>query len=97
MMQRTFSVSFLLLAVFNVHQIYAAPKELTALNKVFNYQGSLPIKDDRTGEVIKNQDNQTEVTTELPFDQAQAEAACWMLINERSGKCRLPVTNEGRH
>lgn len=57
---------------------------MVAMNKVFSYQGSLPIKDDRVEEVIKDQSNATEAN-KLPFDQAEAEAACWQMINEQSG------------
>lgn len=57
---------------------------MLAMNKVFSYQGSLPIKDDRAEEVTKDQSNATEAT-KLPFNQAEAEAACWKMINEQSG------------
>lgn len=51
--------------------------------KVFNYQGALPpIKDDRTGEIIKSDANQTEVVEGNSID----EEACWNLIVERSSK-----------
>lgn len=55
-------------------------------NKVFNYQGEMPIKDENTGQLIKNDSNST---TESPSELADAEAACWQLINEQTGKnCR---------
>ena len=63
----------------------AAPSKTDVLSKVFNYQGMLSIKDDRTGEIIKADGNQTEPVT-APEDLAEAEAACWNMINEQSGK-----------
>lgn len=51
--------------------------------KVFNYQGALPpIKDDRTGEIIRSDSNETDATT-LSGDDGEA---CWNLIVERSSK-----------
>ena len=55
----------------------------TQATKVFNYQGALPpIKDDRTGEIIKSDANETEVAEGNAID----EDACWDLIVERSSK-----------
>lgn len=85
MMNYSISISFLLFAALHFHEVCGAPRDPTNSNKVFNYQGSLPIRDDRVEEVIKNQANDTGVTTNLPFDQGEAEAACWKMINEQSG------------
>lgn len=52
-------------------------------SKVFNYQGEMPIKDENTGQLIKNDSNST---TETPSELEDAEAACWQLINEQTGK-----------
>lgn len=62
-----------------------APNKADAMSKVFNYQGMLLIKDDRTGEIIKADGNQTESAT-VPPELAEAEAACWNMINEQSGE-----------
>lgn len=60
----------------------------TLMTKVFNYQGSLPIKDERTGELIKQDSNETEAIEKPLTDQelSEAEAACWKLINGGSGE-----------
>lgn len=56
--------------------------------KVFKYQGDLPIKDDRTGGLVNENGNPTNETIEgmTEQEQSEAEAACWKLINEQSGK-----------
>jgi len=64
----------------------AAPRKLLVRDKVFNYLGALPIKDDRTGQLVQNDLNDTEIQAKPESDQAEAEAACWRLINEKSGE-----------
>lgn len=66
-------------------------ENVPVLTKVFNYQGSMPIKDDRTGQVIKSDANDTDLI-EPPANQAN-EAACWNLIVEQSGKFDELKTN----
>lgn len=62
------------------------PRERDIVLKVFNYEGSLPIKDDRTGEVIKEDDTIPMSDTSPSSNQTIDEAACWNLIVEQSGK-----------
>lgn len=74
-MEKTLSIKLILIAVAAIQTlqlVIAAPN-----NKVFNYQGSMPIKDETTG----NNSNKTEPPAEL----ADAESACWQMINEQSG------------
>jgi len=58
--------------------------------KKFNYQGPLPIKDDRTGEVINKEDDEEDTVpmldTSSQSNQTIDEAACWKLIVEQSGE-----------
>ena len=60
------------------------PSQSVKANKIFNYQGAMLIKDDRTGELIRDNSNDTEIV--LEEQQNLDEAACWNLIVERSGK-----------
>jgi hypothetical protein len=54
------------------------------LTKVFTYQGDLPpIKDDRTGEVIKGDAIESNSTTN---STSEAEKLCWDLIVDQSGE-----------
>lgn len=76
-------VFFFLVGALTYQPGMTAPQESMVLNKVFNYQGPMPIKDDKTGEVILGK-NQTAIRP--PAELAAAEAACWKLINEQSGK-----------
>jgi hypothetical protein len=60
------------------------PKYQQLPTKVFNYQGSLPpIKDDQTGEIIRDDTIETNQTTN---NTSEAEKVCWDLIVERTGK-----------
>lgn len=53
--------------------------------KVFSYQGDLPpIKDDRTGEVIRDVEGATK--PEVANNQTDDGELCWNLIVEQSGK-----------
>ena len=79
------SIKFLALTVLVVvnQRVSGAPSNV-GLTKVFNYLGEMPIKDERTGEIIKSEANETAVTTSP--EQAAAEAACWKMIVEQSGE-----------
>lgn len=79
---QSFKLIVLVYIIGTVHVI-AMPNESVLLNKVFNYQGDLPIKDENTGQTIKNDSNST--NTEPPPELADVEAACWQLINEQTG------------
>lgn len=88
-MHSSITISLLIVGTLNFYQVNAAPREDVMLNKVFNYQGSLPIKDDRTEEVIKTEVNSTELSVDSAADLAAAEAACWKLLNEQSGMYKM--------
>lgn len=53
------------------------------ITRSFNYEGNMPIREDENAPV---KSNGTSVVTMKPEDQAAAEAACWNLIREESGK-----------
>lgn len=89
-MKSSVTISFLLVGALNFYQVCAAPKENVMLNKVFNYQGSMPIKDDRAEEVIRPEVNSTELSIDSAADLEAAEAACWKLLNEQSGMYKMP-------
>lgn len=65
-----------------------AAKASNLSSKIFNYQGFMPIKDDRTGEIS----NETLAVDESSGGNSstsameEAEAACWRLIREQSGR-----------
>lgn len=69
-------------------QVMATPQDQTMMTKVFNYLGAMPIRDDRTGEIIKGEPGELESKTPIitPGSHSKAEAACWRLINEQSGE-----------
>lgn len=75
-----------LVYIIGTVQVIAMPNNPLLINKVFNYQGDLPIKDENTGQTIKSNSNGTSTNTELPLELADAEAACWQLINEQTSK-----------
>lgn len=80
-------MSMLLIGAINCQGAIIEPKvnEMT-LTKMFNYQGIMPpIKDDRTGEIIKNDANVTDLI-EPTSNQIENEAVCWNLIVEQSRK-----------
>lgn len=64
---------------------HAAPK---FASRVYNYQGSLSIKDDMTGQIIRDTNSTSDQTTDAPSDDlTEQEAACWKQIVESSGEC----------
>lgn len=75
-----------LLLILNLATSYgfASPTAVLISRKVFNYQGVLPIKDDRTGAILTELKNET-TAVETSNDTSAAEAACWQMINEQSG------------
>lgn len=61
-------------------------------NKVFDYQGSMPIKDDRVGDWNASAAVTGQASTQMkPEDQKAAELACWKLISEESGESQLSI------
>lgn len=82
-MEKVLAVTSILVAsMMLINTTVASPTKL--LSKVFTYQGSLPIKDDLTGAIIHEENNDTATSTSLN-ETAVAEAACWDLVNEQSG------------
>lgn len=88
-MQSTIKNFLLLIGVASiaVDQINTAPSQgQISLNKIFKYQGALPIKDDITGLMVKENVTAEEIVLAGDKDIAAAEAACWKLIVEESGR-----------
>lgn len=69
-----------------VQHVSAAPETTNLMKKVFTYQGQMPIKDEKVDATMKSIINTTEVVVTPPSELSEAEAACWKLINEQSGK-----------
>lgn len=84
-MNKSILVSIILGAIVGgYHCAIVEPRIPPNIIKVFNYQGNLPpIKDDRTGEIIKDDTNVHTNST------SEAEKLCWDLIVDQSGK--LPI------
>lgn len=62
----------------------AAAGRESPTSKVFNYEGYMPIKDDRTGELVREDGAPVNETSSQAL--TDAEEACWKLINEQSGE-----------
>lgn len=84
-MKNTFAFNVLLLVkVLVIQNVLSAPDASRLLPKVFTYQGLMPIKDDR--QTISKPLNINESNATTSADTSEAEAVCWKLINEQSGR-----------
>lgn len=73
--------SILVLVTTMLNLVLAIPK--LPDSRSFNYEGNMPINEDESTSL---RPTKSPTVTMKPEEQAAAEAACWNLIKEESGK-----------
>lgn len=79
------SVIVLVACSLTIGQAFVIPSNKATLNKVFEYVGPLPLKEEKLGESNKTVPAITTIET-TPEDLSDEESACWDLIVEQSCK-----------
>lgn len=83
--QSVIAILLLVISLSGQHARVIDSQDRLAKLKVFNYQGPLQIKDDRTGEIVKSDDDDLISVVDTSTNQTIDEAACWKLIVDQSG------------
>lgn len=82
---KSLTIIVLVGCTITIGQAFVVPHSEATLNKVFEYVGPLPLKEEKVNENNKTDSSIVTVDT-TSQDLSEAEVACWGLIVERSSK-----------